>query len=38
MLPTKRPDLRSTHRTLDDWLRRAGVPVDGPVSPDLVRR
>jgi hypothetical protein len=38
MLPTKRPDLMSTHRTLDDWLRRAGVPVDGPVSPDLVRR
>jgi serine/threonine protein kinase len=38
MIPTKRPDLMSTHRTLDDWLRRAGVPVDGPVSPDLVRR
>jgi predicted Ser/Thr protein kinase len=38
MLPTKRPDLMSTHRSLDDWLRRAGVPVDGPVSPDLVRR
>jgi serine/threonine protein kinase len=38
MIPTKRPDLMSTHRALDDWLRRAGVPVDGPVSPDLVRR
>jgi hypothetical protein len=38
MLPTKRTDLMTTNRTLDDWLRRAGATVDGPVSPDLARR
>ncbi|WP_028931353.1 serine/threonine-protein kinase [Pseudonocardia asaccharolytica] len=36
--PSRRPDLPSTRRSLDEWLRRNGVPVDGPVTTGLIRR
>ncbi|MFR9806935.1 serine/threonine-protein kinase [Pseudonocardia sp. RS010] len=30
--PARRPDLVTTQRSLDEWLRRTGVPVAGPVG------
>jgi hypothetical protein len=30
--PNRRPDLATTQRQLEEWLRRTGVPADGPVS------
>ncbi|MFC5946744.1 serine/threonine-protein kinase [Pseudonocardia lutea] len=35
--PDRRPDLASTQRSLDEWLRRAGVPVSGPVGAGTTR-
>jgi serine/threonine protein kinase len=36
--PGRRPDLPSTLRSLDDWLRRSGAPVAGPVGVGTTRR
>ncbi|WP_344740664.1 serine/threonine-protein kinase, partial [Pseudonocardia halophobica] len=35
--PDRRPDLVTTQRSLDEWLRRAGVPVAGPVGAGTAR-
>ncbi|MFC5996509.1 serine/threonine-protein kinase [Pseudonocardia hispaniensis] len=36
--PSRRPDLPSAQRSLDEWLRRTGVPVHGPVTTGLIHR
>lgn len=36
--PGRRPGLRATGQALDEWLRKTGVVVDGPVSAGAPRR
>nr|WP_239028619.1 serine/threonine-protein kinase [Pseudonocardia acidicola] len=36
--PARRPELHAVHRGLEDWLRRTGARMDGPVTAGLIRR